>query len=69
MITCKDNVAECFRIFIETSCLSPIPVRRFYTQGLNLNHNKVEAYIDGTCWNNGKVNTKCRGGVWISPNH
>ena len=68
-ITCKDNIAECFRIFTDLTRLSPIPARRFYTRGLNLNHAKIEVYTDGACWNNGKANAKCGGGIWISPNH
>jgi ribonuclease HI len=68
-MTCKDNLAECFRIFTDSDNLSPIPVRRFYTRGLNLNPSKIEVFTDGACWNNGKENTKCRGGIWVSPNH
>lgn len=30
---------------------------------------KTEVYTNGACWNSGKVNTRCGGGVWIGPNH
>ena len=27
---------------------------------------KPSVYMDGACWNNGKVNVKCGSGIWIS---
>ena len=68
-ITCKDSVAECFRVFTDTAGLSPIPARRPYAIGLNLNPHKVSVYTDGACWNNGKSNARCGSGIWFSPNH
>jgi hypothetical protein len=58
-ITCKNNLAECFRIFTNPDRLSPIPAARFYARGLNLNPLKTEVYTDGACWNNGKANARC----------
>jgi hypothetical protein len=69
MITCKDSVAECFRIFTDTDHLSPIPARHFYTWGLNLNPNMIKVYTNGVCWNNGKADARCGGSIRLSPNH
>jgi ribonuclease HI len=38
------------------------------TEGTNRRHNKITVYTDGACYNNGKQNAKCRGGVWFGPN-
>lgn len=68
-MTCKDNVAECFRTFVDPNKLSPMPASRLQARGLNLDHHDIEVYTDGACWNNGKANARCGGGIWISPNH
>ena len=68
-ITCKDSVAECFRIFMNPARLSPIPARRPFARGLNLDPRKISVYMDGACWNNGKANAKCGSGVWLGLNN
>lgn len=68
-ITCKDSVAECFRVFTDPKRISPIPARRPFARGLNLNPHKISVYTDGACWNNGKANARCGSGIWFSPNH
>jgi hypothetical protein len=66
-ITCKDNLAECFRIFVDPNKLSNIPARRYYTNGINLRHQEVTVYTDGASFNNGKQNARCGSGIWFGP--
>ena len=37
-ITCKNDLAECFRIFTNPEKISPIPAHRPYTRGINHRH-------------------------------
>ena len=48
-ITCKDSVAECFRVFTDLKRILPIPARQPFTRGLNLNPHKISVYTDGAC--------------------
>ena len=68
-ITCKRNLAECFRIFTNPSRISNLPARRTYTVGVNHRHQGITVYTDGACINNGKLDAQCGSGVWIAPNH
>src|SRR6267142_2572479 len=68
-ITCKDNLAECFRIFTNPDRLSNFPAQRYYTNGITLRQDRpITIYTDGACFNNGKLNAKCGSGIWFSPN-
>lgn len=69
MFTCKNNLAECFRIFTNPDCISNIPASRLQPQGVNLQEQAVTIYTDGTCFNNGKANVVSGSAIWISPNN
>ncbi|KAI0251035.1 hypothetical protein BJV78DRAFT_1126964 [Lactifluus subvellereus] len=70
-ISCKsqNNLAEFFIFFTNPDKISTIPARRPYTQGINHRHQGITVYKDGACINNGKLNSGCGSGIWISPNH
>jgi ribonuclease HI len=67
-ITCKDTLAECFRVFTDPSRLTTIPAQRYYTQGISLRACTITVYTDGACFNNGKYNARCGSGVYFGPN-
>ncbi len=66
-LTTKDNISECFRVFTDPPKISRIPAQRARNDQVNARHNKVTAYTDGACLNNGKENARCGGGVWFRP--
>ena len=66
-ITCKEDLAECFRIFIDPNRLTNIPAQRFYTPGITHCAQTVTVFTDGACFNNGKLNAKCGSGVYFGP--
>jgi ribonuclease HI len=68
-ITCKSNLAECFRIFTNPDRISDAPARCDHTVRANHRHQSVTVYTDGACINNGKLNARCGSSIWISPNH
>ena len=68
-MTCKDSIAECFRVFVNPERLSPISTSRFYVQDPDPNPRKIEVYTDRACWDNGKANARCGGGIWFGPDH
>ncbi|KAH9047827.1 ribonuclease H-like protein [Lactarius vividus] len=45
------------------------PASRPLTRGSDLIHLKIEAYTDGSCTNNGKLDTRCGSGIWICADH
>ena len=67
-ITCKDTLAECFRVSTDPECLTSIPAQRYYTPGVRLRARTITVYTDGACFNNGKYNAKCGSGVYFGPN-
>ncbi|KAH9048607.1 hypothetical protein EDB83DRAFT_2202141, partial [Lactarius deliciosus] len=68
-ITCKEGIEECFRIFTDPERVTMTPASRLLTRGSDLNHLKVEVYMDGSCANNGKLDAKCGSGIWICADH
>ena len=68
-ITCKDGIAECFRIFTDPEKISNTPASRRPQRGSYLDHVEMRVYTDGSCINNGKANAKCGSGVWIENDH
>jgi len=68
-ITCKESLAECFRIFTNPEKISLTPASRHLTRGLNLDNIKMKVYTDGACMKNGKSDAKCGSGIWIAPDH
>jgi ribonuclease HI len=67
-ITCKNNLAECFRVFTDPERISRNPAKRLITEGANQRHEKIEIYTDGACFNNGKQNARCGAGIWFGEN-
>jgi ribonuclease HI len=67
-ITCKENLAECFHVFTNPEKISNLPAKRYHMQGFNPRHREVEIHTDGACFDNGKLNARCRSGIWFGPN-
>ena len=68
-ITCKHNLAECFRIFTDPNRISTLSARRNHIIRVNHRHQGTTVYTDGACNNNGKLDAQCGSGIWIGPNH
>ena len=68
-LTAKDDLAECFRIFVNPERISNRPAERTRTREYALREEELWAYTDGACMNNGKENVYCGSGVWIGQNH
>ena len=66
-VTCKDDLAECFRIFTNPDRITNIPAKRLQPRGVALRDQQIEAYTDGACYNNGKANAQCGSGIWFGP--
>ena len=68
-ITCKDGIAECFRVFTDPAKISRTPASRRPQRGTYLDHLEMRVYTDGSCTNNGKADAVCGSGVWVGRNH
>ena len=68
-ITCKDRIAECFRVFTDPTKLSRNPASRHQQRGRNLTYLEMKVYTDGSCENNGKLNAESGSGIWVETNH
>ena len=66
-MTCKNTLAECFRIFTDPEKQTDIPAKR-HRQGPIPRCREVTIYTDGACINNGKANARCGSGIWFGPN-
>jgi len=66
-ITCKETLAECFRVFTDPKRLTATPAQRYYTPGIQLQARTITVYTDGACFNNGKLDARCGSGVYFSP--
>jgi ribonuclease HI/exonuclease III len=67
--TCKENLAECFRVFVDPTHLSNDTAQRNRTRGRNPTCQECTVYTDGACLNNGKRNAKCGSGIWFGHNN
>ena len=67
-ITSRNDLTECFRVFTDPELISRNPAKRQISDGPNLRHERLEVYTDGACYNNGKLNAKCGGGVRFGQN-
>ena len=65
-ITCKENLAECFRIFTDPTKTTNQIAKRYRRQGPTPRYREITIYMDGACINNGKENTQCRSGIWFN---
>jgi hypothetical protein len=66
-ITCKNSLAECFRIFTDSPEVHPISASRAYAVRFRLRHQKVTVYTDGACYNNRREDAQCGSRVWFGP--
>jgi ribonuclease HI len=64
-IMTKTNLADCFRVFTDPERISKLPAQRYYTPGIRTRGRPAQVYTDGACFNNGKLNAQCGGGVWF----
>jgi len=69
MITAKNNLAECFRIFTDPMKISNEPAKRYQDPGTNARHQLIEVFTDRACYHNGKLNVRSGSGVWYSLNN
>ena len=67
-ITSKENLSECFRVFADPERISKYPAQRHISEGANQRHEEIEIFTDGACFNNGKLNARCGGGIWFGQN-
>ncbi|KAN0115797.1 Ribonuclease H-like domain containing protein, partial [Russula decolorans] len=67
-VTCKNNLAECFRIFTNANKISNLPATRNYIRRFNIQYREVPVCTDEACHNNRKLNACCGSGIWFAPN-
>ena len=67
-ITCKNNLAECFRIFVNPERILKLSTSWNFTWQSNLGYRGISIYTDGACYNNRKMNVCCGSGIWYTPN-
>ena len=65
-ITCKVDLAECFRIFMDPTKTTNLLARRYRHQGPIPRCRQITVYTDGACMNNGKQNAKSGSGIWFA---
>ena len=68
-ITCKENLAECFRIFTDPTKLNNQLTQRYKHIGPIPHCRELTVYTDGACMNNGKLNAQCGSRVWFDHNN
>ena len=68
-LTCNNNLADAFRVFINPLLLSNLPAQRGPPVGRIPSCPKITIYTDGACLNNGKMNAICGSGIWAGHNH
>ena len=66
-MTSKRSLAECFRAFTDPERVSREPARRHVSEANNHRYDKTTVFTDGACYNNGKQNARCGGGIWFGP--
>jgi len=65
-ITCKESLAECFRIFTNPNRISTHLARRHKHRGPTPRCEEIAVYTDGACMDNGRKNARCGSGVWFA---
>jgi len=65
-LTCGEDIAEAFCVFIDPNKILALPALCLPPNGRNPTCPKITIFTDGACLNNGKRNATCRGGVWVS---
>jgi ribonuclease HI len=68
-VTCKANIAECFRIFTAPFRSADSPPNRLSrpTNGITVEAEHLTIYTDGSGLRNGLANATCGAGVWFGP--
>lgn len=65
-VTAKADLAECYRILVNPEKVSNIPAERQPpARGITLPEEEIVMFTDGSCTNNGKLNARCGGGIWV----
>ena len=65
-VTEKTDLSECFRIFVDKKKIMNIPAtRQPRPRGVTINDEEIIVYTDGSCLNNGKLNARAGGGIWL----
>jgi len=64
-ITCKESLAECFRIFTNTDRNSTHIAQRYRHRGPTPQCEEITVYTDGACIDNSKKNARCGSRVWF----
>jgi len=65
-ITCKESLAECFRIFTTPNRISTHLARRHKHQGPTPQCEEIAVYTDSACMDNGRKNARYRSRVWFA---
>lgn len=64
-VTINSDLADCFRIMVNPEKIRNIPAERQPPpRGTVIPNEELTVYMDGSCLNNGKVDTKCGAGIW-----
>ncbi|SRR6266702_1015659 len=64
-VMAKMSLLECFRILGDPSKISNVLAERQQPpRGITLQDEELTIY--GSCTNNGKMNARCGGGIWVS---
>jgi hypothetical protein len=66
LVTVKDTLDKCFRVFTGPSNLGEEPAVRVSraTRGMNLTHERVVVTVESVCHNEGRPDAECMGGAW-----
>ena len=68
-VTCKKDLAECFRIFTNLERMSNAPATRHQTLPQEIRLPTITVYMDGACFNNGKENACSGSRIWFRQNN
>jgi hypothetical protein len=66
-ITCKKNLAECFRIFTDPNKIANEPASHHQDPRMLQRHTTQTIFTNGACFNNGKLNAQSSSGIWFGP--
>ena len=65
-VTEKKDLSDCFRIFVDLEKINNVPAEQQpRPRGISLLDKEIIVYTDGSCINNGKLDAKCGGGIWL----
>ena len=65
-VTEKTDLTDCVRIFVDPNKIKNEPAERPPRRaGITIQDEEIIVYTDRSCINNGKLNARTRGGIWI----